>query len=127
MKVERRMFAARGAIQVESDSRERMVEAVLTLFDRIVSDNTIEQQDMVCIQFTVTPDLRSMNPATALRSRDNSFPVPLFCMQEPVVDGMLERTIRLMVMFYADADHKVAHAYIGGAARLRSDIAGENR
>jgi len=121
--MEDRLFAARGAVQVDRDEKEMIITAVRTMYDELVEANKITEQDMVSIQFSVTGDLHTLNPATALRSRDNFFPVPLFCMQEPQVEGTLVRTIRMLVLFYAPADHVTTHAYLGGAARLRPDLA----
>lgn len=120
--MEKRLFAARGATQVDKDDRECIIAAVLEMYDELTCGNKMREQDMVSIQFTITGDLRSVNPATALRTRDNFFPIPLFCMQEPEIDGMLVRTIRLLILFYAPADHETVHAYLGGATRLRPDL-----
>jgi chorismate mutase len=34
----------------------------------------------------------------------------------------MPRVIRVMLHFYAAADHAPAHAYIGGASKLRADL-----
>ena len=120
--MEQRLFAARGAVQVDADESESIITAVQAMYDEIVCSNALLESDMVSVQFSVTGDLRSVNPATALRSRNQQFPVPLFCMQEPETTGMLKRTIRMLLLFYAPSDHVSCHAYLGGAAVLRPDF-----
>jgi chorismate mutase len=39
-----------------------------------------------------------------------------------VVPGAMERVIRAMVHYYAPADHRPAHTYLGAARELRSDL-----
>jgi len=44
------------------------------------------------------------------------------CGQEMPVDGAMERVIRVLVHYYAPADHVPAHAYLGAARELRTDL-----
>lgn len=120
--MEHRLFAARGAVQVETDDRDAIIKAVTAMYDRLVEDNAVQESDMVCIQFSITRDLRSLNPAAALRTRDARFAVPLFCMQEPDIEGMMPRTIRMLIQFYAPVGHCARHAYLGGAGNLRPEF-----
>ncbi len=117
-----KLIAIRGAIQVTEDTREAIIKAVLELYDTICETNALQEEHMVSLMFSVTFDLQSLNPATALRSRNASFNVPLFCMQEPTITGMLPRTIRLMVNYYGNEEQKPTHIYLHGAARLRPDL-----
>ena len=117
-----RLFAVRGATTVTEDTKEAITKAVLEMYDLIVERNKLNSGNIVSIQFTITPDLRSMNPATALRTQKKSFMIPLFCMQEPVVENMLGKTIRTIIYFYSDSEHKVEHVYLGKAAALRQDL-----
>ena len=48
--------------------------------------------------------------------------MPLLCAREIAVPGAMERVIRVMVHYYAPADHEPAHAYLGAAQELRSDL-----
>lgn len=116
-----RLYGVRGAVQVLCDDPEQITASVLKMYDDVVLANNILLSDMVSIQFTMTKDLGSLNPATALRSREKNFPVPLFCMQEPEIQGMMERMIRMLIHFYAPEGHIARHAYLGGASALRPD------
>lgn len=117
-----RLHAVRGAIQVDCDDRETIRTAVHTLFTTVCEKNNIFTDAIVCVLFTMTSDLQSENPATALRNSYDNFSVPLFCMQEPQVIGMLARTIRIMVQFYAPAGIPIQHVYLAGAMVLRPDL-----
>ncbi|MDD2297607.1 MAG: chorismate mutase [Sphaerochaetaceae bacterium] len=117
-----KLWAVRGAIQVQHDRREDILEGVQKLFNTICEANNLDEEDMVSLLFTVTVDLQSLNPASALRSQNTSFTVPLFCMQEPTISGMLPRTIRLMLHYYGDQDKSPKHVYLQGAAQLRPDL-----
>lgn len=120
--MEQKLFAVRGAIQIQHDRREEVLSAVQELYDSICETNQLDEEHMVSLLFTVTADLHSLNPATALRSHKASFSVPLFCMQEPTITGMLPRTIRLMLYYYGDEDISPKHIYLQGAAKLRPDL-----
>ncbi|MGE0076053.1 MAG: chorismate mutase [Sphaerochaetaceae bacterium] len=120
--MERRLFAVRAATQIDRDNRDEIIDAVCDMYDRVCEMNGIGVSDMVSIMFTMTSDLRTTNPATALRSRDERFAVPLFCMQEPDVDNMLARTIRLIIHYYAPGHHAPKAVYLHGATKLRPDL-----
>ena len=48
--------------------------------------------------------------------------MPLLCCREIPVPGSMERVIRVLVHFYAPADHAPAHVYLGATQALRSDL-----
>ena len=117
-----RLFAVRGATQVAFDDKQSIEDAVIELFTGIRDANHLHTDAMVSIQFTITPDLHSYNPATALRSMEGTSEVPLFCMQEPIVDNMLPRAIRILIHYYAPSNQKQNPVYLHGAASLRPDL-----
>ena len=118
-----RLFAVRGAVQVMSDEPSRFVDAVARLYESILHANEfIHEKEIVDIMFTVTDDLRSINPATALRKNRSSFSIPLFCMQEPNIDGMSKNMIRILIHAYGPIDTVVRPQYLDGAASLRPDL-----
>ncbi len=118
-----RLTAVRGAIQVSHDSDEAIDQAVCTLYSALLDRNEyMVDGGMVCIMFSMTSDLHALNPATALRRSFPQLTTPLFCMQEPEVLGMLPRTIRIMVQFYAPLHTTVQHVYLEGARKLRPDL-----
>ncbi len=121
-----RLFALRGATQLQVDTPEEMVKRVSELLNSLFAMNSIVPESVVSIQFTVTPDLTAMNPATAYRKGTGEGRIPLFCMQEPLVTGMLERTVRVMLHLYREeTDAPLRSVYQGGTALLRPDLSGD--
>ncbi len=120
-KMEQRVVAIRGAIQVTADTQAAIREGTERLFYAICMANTLLEEEIISIMFSLTPDLRSLNPATALREGYPSLQVPLFCTQEALIEGMLERTIRVIIHCYTSRE-EVQHIYLEGAANLRRDL-----
>ena len=92
----------------------------------LFSKNKLSADDIVNIQFTLTPDLDEMNPAMALRKSDTGIDtsrIPLFTSQEAVIRGMPSKVVRVMVTAYMDASTPTSPAYINGAQVLRPDLA----
>ena len=120
----KRLFSIRGATGAENTAdsiRNNVTQMCLRLF----SENHLSQEDFVSIQFTVTDDLTALNPAAALRKGQNSFDVsqiPLFCSQEPKIDGSPEKMIRVMVTAYMDENARRVPVYINGGEKLRPDF-----
>ncbi len=83
--------------------------------------NELEPKSMVSCIFTVTDDLDAEFPAVAAR-RLGLDQVPLLCTREIAVPGAMPRVIRALAHYYAPADHEPAHAYLGAARELRSDL-----
>ena len=73
-----------------------------------------------CI-FTVTADLNAEFPAVAARNIGLN-QVPLLCTREIDVPGSLPLAIRIMVHYYAPADHVTQHVYLRDAVTLRTDL-----
>ena len=115
----KRLFAIRGAICCENTKND-IDNAVKNLFDKIYENNFFEIDDIVSIQFTVTPDLDEKNPCTSFRQMCNISSVPLFCCAEPVVKDMLPKVIRVLITSYMAEKGK--NIYLNGAEVLRPDL-----
>lgn len=123
---EKRVYCIRGATCVDENSCESIIENVGALFRMLLEENHLLAEDMVSIQFSMTPDIDAMNAASALRKSE--FPidvskVPLFCSQEPVVKNMLAKVIRIMVTSYLPVGTETRSVYRNGAEVLRPDLA----
>ena len=119
----KRLYALRGATQLAKDTKEEMGEKIETLINTLYDENNIIIEDVVSIQFTITSDLHSLNPATAYRLRCKKGEAPLFCSSEPTIDGMLERTVRVMIYLYRDKSEKeLIPIYLEGTRTLREDL-----
>lgn len=113
------MKAIRGAITVNKDTAEEVKSAVKELLLTVSERNRLKDEDIVCIHFSNTVDIRSYYPAKAAREA-GFYSAPLFSAQEPEIDGSLPLCIRVMLL--VDADIKPVHVYLRGAAALRKDI-----
>ena len=116
-----RLFALRGATTVEANSEDAILAATEELIRELVGRNTLEIDHIVSCIFTVTDDLTAAFPAVAAR-RLGFDHVPLLCTREINVPGSLERVIRVMMHYYAPADHVPKHVYLGAARSLRADL-----
>ncbi|MBT2466859.1 chorismate mutase [Streptomyces sp. ISL-66] len=115
--------ALRGAIQLEVDERVHLLEGVRQLFQEMLTANALDQDDLVSVLFTATPDLVSEFPAVAARELGMT-DVPLMCAQELDIAGSLPRVVRILA--YAETEltkPEIKHVYLAGAAALRQDLA----
>ena len=118
--------AVRGAIQVSSNDADAIVAAGLRLLQATLGSNGVSADEIISIVFSLTPDLTRANPATAVRT--NGYPdVPLFCVQEAVVDGQPGRIIRLLLTYRGGGDRKPVPVYLDGAQVLRPDLSPSGR
>lgn len=90
------------------------------LYCEILKQNTIQENDIVSVLFSVTNDLTVLNPATALRKAGLAQSVPLFASAEPFIEGYLPSVIRVMVTYYGETSP--VHVYLNGAEVLRPDL-----
>lgn len=116
-----RLWAVRGAVQAERNTEEAILAAAEDLVRAIVERNELEPARTVSCIFTCTDDLDAQFPAVAARNLGLER-VPLICAREIDVPGAMERVIRVIVHYYGPLDHAPAHAYLGDARRLRSDL-----
>jgi chorismate mutase len=118
---QQRLFAVRGATQAEANEAEAILSATEELMRVLIERNDLEPEAMVSCLFTTTEDLDAEFPAVAARGLGLDA-VPLLCCREIPVPGAMPRVIRVMLHFYAPADHVPAHAYMGEAQKLRVDL-----
>ena len=116
-----RLHALRGAITTDGNEAELILDATERLMREIMARNAIEPRDVVSCIFTTTDDLDAEFPAVAAR-RVGFSGVPLLCAREIPVPGALPRVVRVLVHFYAGAEHETRHVYLDGARALRSDL-----
>ena len=115
--------AIRGAVQVDANSREAILEGTTELVAEVVSRNDLTTDDVISVLFTVTPDLTAEFPALAARKL-GFHDVPLICANEIPVPGAMPRVVRLLAHVDTGRPRSaVQHVYLRGAAALRLDIA----
>jgi chorismate mutase len=116
-----RLWAVRGATRARSNNPETIIEAAEELMRELIDRNDLTPERMVSCIFTSTHDLNAEFPAVAARNLGLNT-VPLLCAQEVDVPGAMHSVIRALVHYYAPQDHTPAHAYLGEAQELRSDL-----
>jgi chorismate mutase len=119
--MEQRLHALRGAISVERDDVQEILDATTELMREIMDRNALSPEQVVSCIFTVTDDLTAEFPAVAARGLGFER-VPLLCAREIPVPGSLPRVIRVLIHYYADGDHEARHVYLREAATLREDL-----
>lgn len=114
--------AVRGATQLDSDTREQMLERVAEMVRGVMEANDITVDDFISIIFTSTSDLTSEFPAYAARVL-GFHDVPLVCARELEIEGSMPRVVRMMAHVETDLSRaEVTHVYLHGAANLRRDL-----
>ena len=114
--------AVRGAIQVDGDSRQEILDGSAELVSTVLERNELTADDIISIVFTATPDLTAEFPAYAARLLGLT-DVPLLCASEIAVPGALPRTLRLLAHVETDRSRaQLRHVYLRGAAALRTDL-----
>jgi chorismate mutase len=118
-----RLRALRGAITVEANDAEAILDATDELVREVMARNSLRPEDLVSCLFTCTEDLNAEFPAVAARRMGLSA-VPLLCAREIDVPGSLPRVIRLLVHCYSDDQAEPTHVYLRDATVLREDLQG---
>ena len=83
------MKAIRGAITVNEDNSEQIKQAVKELLGEIAAKNSLGANDIICIMFSSTDDLKSYYPAKAARECGYSS-CALYSSVEPDIVGSLD-------------------------------------
>ncbi len=114
--------AVRGAIQVDANERDDILQGTSELVTEVLARNEIDPADLISIVFTATPDLDADFPAYAARLL-GLVDVPLLCTTEIAVPGAMPRVLRLMAHVETTRPRaEIRHVYLRGAAALRTDL-----
>ena len=118
-----RCRGVRGAISVEANTAEAIVDGARALLEAIIAANGIQADDVCSLLLTVTPDLTAEYPAIAARQIGWDA-VAVTCAQEMAVPHGLPRCVRALVHWNTDrAAEDIHHVYLRDAAQLRPDRA----
>ncbi|MGB4262975.1 MAG: chorismate mutase [Fervidobacterium sp.] len=110
-----KIVCIRGATSLESDDPAEVREKVLELWNELNVQNDIVR--IISVIFSVTPDIVSFNPATALRENLMLEDVALMCLQEAVFENSPQRIIRILIICEGGTQNFV---YLHGAKDLRT-------
>lgn len=124
MSQESKTRAIRGAITVEKNSAPAIHEATKILLSEIIKENNISKDDIAYAFFTMTSDLNADFPAKTARIELGWDDVPMMCAVEIPVEGSIEKCIRALITINTKLDKsQIKHIYLGGARKLRPDLA----
>lgn len=114
--------AVRGAVQVDDDDRELILDGIRELVTVVMERNGLQPDDLISVVFTATPDLRAEFPAYAARQLGIT-DVPFLCATEIDVPGAMPRVLRLLAHVETERPRsQLRHVYLRGAAALRTDL-----
>jgi chorismate mutase len=116
-----RLFALRGAISVQRNDAQDILDATTELMGAIIERNSLQPENVVSCIFTATNDLNAEFPAVAARALGFDR-VPLLCAREIPVPRSLPRIIRVLIHYYAEEGQEPKHVYLGEARALREDL-----
>ena len=117
----------KGATTTKGTSARDVLDATEELLFKLIQVNSIEQDDVACVQFSTSPDLVAEFPAVAARERLGWNDVPLMCSHEMARPGALTRCIRILILWNTNkVQNEVMHVYLHDAAKLRPDLSNSN-
>lgn len=117
-----RLVGIRGAITVEKNTSEAIIEGTRELLQQMIEKNGLEDDQIISILFSTTDDLNADFPARAAREM-GLVDTPLMCFKEINVPGSLTRCIRILMHAYTSrTKDEVKHLYLRKARFLRSDL-----
>jgi len=111
------MITIRGATSVDVDEEIHISERVCELFDKIMEMNALEK--IYAIFFSVTPDIRSINPASIVRVKYHLSDIALMCLQEASFVNSAPRIIRTLILAQGTTQQFI---YLHEASKLREDL-----
>jgi chorismate mutase len=118
-----RMRGIRGAITVDADEANTIVEATKRLLCAMTARNNVELDDIASVLFSLTPDLHAVFPALGAREL-GWVHVPMLHFTEIDVPGALGRCIRVLMHVNSERGlEEIEHVYLDGAVSLRPDLA----
>jgi chorismate mutase len=116
-----RLFALRGAISVNRNDAQDILDATTELMQAIMERNALKPENVVSCIFTATNDLNAEFPAVAARAVGFEG-VPLLCAREIAVPRSMPSVIRVLIHYHAEESHESRHVYLGEAGALRADL-----
>ena len=117
----------KGATTTKGTSARDVLDATEELLFKLIQVNSIEQDDVACVQFSTSPDLVAEFPAVAARERLGWNDVPLMCSHEMARPGALTRCVRILILWNTNkVQNEIMHVYLHDAAKLRPDLSNSN-
>ena len=119
--------AIRGAITVETNSEQEILDSTFELLKTMTQQNGIEKDDIISIIFSVTMDLNAAFPAVAAR-RLGWVETALMSTYEIDVPGSLRKCIRVLMHINTEKNiSELKFIYLKEAKQLRPDLLEQNQ
>lgn len=116
------MVSIRGAITIDTNTRENIINDTKTLLKDILISNNININQIISVIFSATKDLTATYPAVGAREL-GIVDASLMCVSEMYVENSLEMCIRVMINVDMDkSQNEVKHIYLKKAKKLRPDL-----
>ena len=116
-----RCRGVRGAITVDANTPELILEATTELLQEIMRANDLSVEDVASAFFTTTRDLNAEFPAVAA-NRLGFTEIALLCGHEMDVPGSLPMCLRVLLHVNTEkGPNQLVHPYLRGAKVLRPD------
>ena len=116
-----KLTALRGATTTNGDTEFFIKDAVIELIQELITQNNLNQENIISITFTVTKDLTSCFPASIARKYFNFDKVALLDCQQMFVPNDINFCIRILALVYLESDKESVHPYLKESAKLRPD------
>ena len=119
--IDLKLTALRGATTTNGDTEFFIKDAVIELIQELITQNNLNQENIISITFTVTKDLTSCFPASIARRYFNFDKVALLDCQQMFVPNDINFCIRILALVYLESDKESVHPYLKESAKLRPD------
>ena len=116
-----KLTALRGATTCKGDTDIFIKDSVIELIQELITQNNLNQENIISITFTVTKDLTSCFPASIARRYFNFNKVALLDCQQMFVPNDINFCIRLLALVYLESGRESVHPYLNESAKLRPD------
>lgn len=109
----------RGAITVEENSSEAIRAAVKELLTTIIAENSVKEDNISHVIFTLTEDLNAAFPAKFAREDFGWNNTAMMCFHELNVPNSLKMCLRVLVVINCEKEFQPNFVYLKGAKNLR--------
>ncbi len=122
-----KLRGVRGATTVDENTAEAILAATQELLEEMVKANDIDEEDVVSVFFTASPDLNATYPAKAARDMGWRRTALLGCQEMDVPDG-IKHCIRILIHWSTPKSlDEITHVYMRRALILRPDLYPDNK
>ena len=109
----------RGAITVDDNTEDCIKAAVLELFKELIEKNSIVENNVSHIIFTMTSDLDAAYPAKFIRKDLGWNNTALMCLPELPIQNSLKMCLRILIVYNCEDNFVPQYVYLKGASNLR--------